>query len=93
MSRTYKDLPMKLAFEKLVDEPRLEGVPHLSKAERLILDNYVFKRRSYKRRHGKLMRNLSGSWCGDRKCCRRLDTGGERTREKRVWLKDWSTNA
>lgn len=86
MSRTYKDVPIRLIWQDMPDDVRTREwltVAHLSKAVRVRARRVV----DYKPRHPRMMRSLDGAYCRRRDCCK-VDGSGARAKEKRSWTKE-----
>ena len=87
MSRTYKDVPIRLIWESMPDEMKSTRlwlqVGHVPKAVRRKARRVLNRVPS----HPRMMRSLDGAYCRNRNCCR-VEGSRARARERREWQKE-----
>jgi len=81
MAHTMKDIPKTLKHSAW---DKYENEEPLSEQELAYIKRYT-RRKSQRRKHGRLMRTYEATYCGDRKCCSRVNVVGVRAKEKREW--------
>jgi len=86
MSRTYKDVPIRIIWEGMPDDVTIREWVKASRVSKAVRKKAIgmLKR---KPTHPRMMRSLDGAYCRNRSCCR-VEGSRARVRERREWQKE-----